>query len=155
GIDQKQLSLSAANAAYQRTKKNGREVLTSKSYKLKLSDAGTVARLFLELDKSKLEDARIASLNHSKMDSIRKSVRITAIKAAKDKADYLLAAIGSKAGKPLVVQETDNFSTSSPNNPGYMANSTMRYQEPGKNEEDIQLMAIRVRSSIFVKFLIQ
>jgi len=155
GIDQKHLSLSAANAIYHKTKKHGTDVLTSKNYKLKLSDAAMVAKLFLELDKIELNDARIASLNHSKIDSIRRTVRISAIKAAKDKADYLLSAIGSKAGKPLVVQEADNYQAEGLNNAGYLTNSTVRYRAPEKAEEDIQLMAIKVRSSIFVKFRIQ
>ena len=45
------------------------------------------------------------------MADYRKEVKIQAIKAAKEKANYLLNAIGNKAGKPLeIIEISDNDS---------------------------------------------
>lgn len=74
--------------------------VNKKEYTLKVKNAIELGRMFQELEKLEITDAFISKVNHSKIDSLRKEVRILAIKAAKDKADYLLTAIGEQTGKP-------------------------------------------------------
>lgn len=160
-VDLKDLSLSAANAEYVHVKKIGKDVLTKKNFKLKLTDALTVGKLFEQLDKIDLDNAYISMMNHSKMDSLKKEIRIKAMKAAKEKADYLLSAIGAKTGQPLMVQERD-YGVINP----LMLNSRVQ-SEYGENElykdggviikikENVQLKMLKVESAIFVKFAIK
>lgn len=160
GINLKNLSLSAANAEYVHVKKIGKDVLTKKNFKLKLTDALTVGRLFEQLDKLDIDNAYISTMSHSKIDSIKKEIRIKAIKAAKEKADYLVAAIGAYTGKPLIIQEREYI----PENP-FVANARLKayseddiYKDGTKiiiREEDVQLRMIKVQSTIFMKFLIE
>jgi uncharacterized protein YggE len=42
------------------------------------------------------------------MDKFRREIKVETIKAAKDKASYLLEAIGQKAGRALWVQEYES-----------------------------------------------
>ncbi|MFA6059710.1 MAG: SIMPL domain-containing protein [Taibaiella sp.] len=160
-VDLKNLSLSAANAEYVNVKKVGKDVLTKKNFKLKLTDALTVGKLFEQLDKIDLDNAYISMMNHSKMDSLKREIRIKAIKAAKEKADYLLAAIDAKRGQPLLVQEKD-YVVIDP----YTLNSRARtahvenelYKDDGviiKVKENVQLKMLKVESAIFVKFAIK
>ena len=44
-----------------------------------------------------------------KMDEYKKHIKINAIKAAREKADYLLLAIGEKPGKAISVSEPTGF----------------------------------------------
>lgn len=156
GIDLKNLSLSAASASYVSMKWKGKDVLSRKNYRLKLSDAVTVGRLFEQLDKLDINNAYISAMNHSKMDSLRKEINIKAIKVARDKADYLLAAIGSKADKPLIVQEREYINPATLyQSHEYAANSTFKEEALTKVEEDVPLKTIKVHSVIFVKFQIQ
>lgn len=160
-VDIKDLSLSSANAEYVNVKKVGKDVLTEKNYKLKLTDAFTVGKLFEQLDKIDLTNAYISMMNHSKMDSLKKEIRIKAIKAAKEKADYLLSAIGAKTGQPLMVQERDygaiNPLALNSRNRGEYAEKEL-YKEGGviiNVKENVQLKMLKIESAIFVKFAIK
>jgi uncharacterized protein YggE len=161
-VDIKSLSLSAANAEYVSVKRVGKDVLTKKNFRLKLTDALTVGKLFEQLDKIDLTNAYISMMDHSKMDSLKKEIRIKAIKAAKDKADYLLTAIGAKTGPPLIVQERDYGATINPLMLNSRAKAAYGERELYKDgsviinvKENVQLKMLKVESAIFVKFAIK
>ena len=161
GIDLKNLSLADADADFVRVRWTKKDVLTRKDYVLKLNSAAQVGEVFQELDKLEISDADIARVNHSKMDSLNKAVKIMAIKAAKDKADYLLTAIGEKTGKPLIINETGNYSVRTAagivNTRGSRSEALEYYVDGIKtksSEEEIQFQKIKVRSEIYVKFSI-
>lgn len=158
GISVSNLSLSDANADYVRVNWKSKDVLTKKSYVLKVGDAATVGKVFEQLDTLVIRDAYISKTSHSKIDEFKKEVRINAIKAAKNKADYLLEAIGEATGKALVVVDNPNGTVKtyedqqySPRR--YYANSnvqeTIKYE--GNNEE-IQFQKIKLSASVYVKF---
>lgn len=105
GIDRDRLTLSDAVADYVPKKFRKDDVVARKGYVLKVGDAETVRKAFLELDRLEIEEARIQRVSHSKEPEYRKEMRIKAITAAKEKADYLLAAIGERTGPALSVAE--------------------------------------------------
>lgn len=162
GIDLKNLSLSDANADYVKVKWGTKDVLTKKDFTLKVGDAVTLGKAFQQLDKLEITDAFISKVSHSKIDSLRKEVRIMAIKAAKAKADYLLMAIGEQTGKPMVVRELElenlplssniiNVSGSRASEQGYYIDGI----EMRENEDEIQFQMIKLQAAIYVKFLIK
>lgn len=161
GIDLASLSISDANADYVRIKYKTKDILTKKDYSLKVTNATTVGKVFKMLDEIEIYDADIYKVNHSKMDSLRREVKIKAIKAAKDKADYLLGAIGEKTGKPIVVTENQNYDNNYETNiRGSRSASNSVYidgiKSSDKNvEETIEFKRIKIRSSIYTKFLIK
>ncbi len=108
GVDLNNIFLSDANADYVRVNWRKQDVLTKKNFTLKVSDATSVGQVFLQLEKLDITDAYISKVNHTKLDSFKKEMKILAIKAAKNKADYLLTAIGEQTGKILIVQELEN-----------------------------------------------
>lgn len=114
----------------------------------------------MELEKLNLTEANISRVNHSKMDSIRKEVKILAIKAAKEKADYLLAAIGEQTGKPLVIKENEilpNLNLMRGNNtrPKDSFNNSDGYSFKSSDKEEIHFQKITIQTSIYVKFSIK
>ncbi len=166
GIELSNLYLSNTKANYEKYffRQN---VLTKKEYTLKVSNANTVGKVFLEFDKIDIDDAIVSKVSHSKIDSFRKEVKIMAIKAAKDKADYLLSAIGEKLGKALQINEIE-IKPSSNNNQesNILANMSggvykrkdalywlnpMDYNE--KNELEFQ--KIKIKSAIYLKYSIK
>mgnify|MGYP003338191953 CR=1 FL=1 len=162
GVDIKNLYLSDANADYVKVKWRTKEVLTKKDYTLKVSTATTVGQVFQQLDKLEITDAFIAKVSHSKLDSLKKEVKILAIKAAKNKADYLLAAIGEQTGKPLIVQELENgiTPTTGENYRGSRLSETAYYVDVVKmsgsdKEEELQFKKIKIEAFVFVKFAIK
>jgi uncharacterized protein len=160
GIDLTNLYLSDANADFVKIRWHKKDVLTKKDYTLKVTNATTVGQVFLELEKLEITDAFISRINHSKMDSLRKEVKILAIKAAKDKANYLLAAIGEQTGKPLVIKENEilPIRTLNENERGVVnANKEQFYKIEMKSldNNEIQFRKIKIQTSIYIKFSIK
>lgn len=159
GIDLTNLYLSDADADYVKIRWQTKDVLTKKEYELKVTNATTVGQVFQELEKIDITDASIAKVNHSKMDSLRKEVKIKAIKAAKNKADYLLAAIGEQTGKPLIIREIDFLPTQTYSNEisvrGNRMGETKYIIDDYLENNKIQFQKIKIQTSIFVKFSIK
>ncbi len=156
------LYLSDANADYVKVKFRTKDVLTKKDYTLKVSNATAVGQVFQQLEKLEINDANVSKVSHSKIDSLRKEIRIAAIKAAKTKADYLLNAIGEQTGKPLIVRENSNgnleFNYNRNSNTRVTSYQNVRFlddSEKSSADEEIQFQKIKIQSSIYVKFLIK
>ncbi|MGQ0827359.1 MAG: SIMPL domain-containing protein [Bacteroidota bacterium] len=159
GLNLENLYLSDANASYVKIKWRTKDVLTKKDFTLKVNNGTTVGQVFQQLDKLDIKDAEIDKVNHSKIDSLKKEVRIMAIKAAKAKANYLLAAIGEQTGKPLIVQEKENLSIENLHNlniRGARSSGASFYVDGQKIiGGEIQFQKIKIQSAIYVKFLIK
>ena len=154
------LSVADANADYVKVSWQKRDVLTKKEYQLKVSNATTVGKVFQELEKMKIQDAYIDHVSHSAIDSLRKQVRIEAIKAAKEKSDYLLNAIGQETGKALIISESENSSITRqdiariPNRALNAISGVTLYESLDKKPE-IEFQKIKLSYSIYTKFAIK
>lgn len=156
------LYLSDANADYVKVKFRTKDVLTKKDYTLKVSSATSVGQVFQQLEKLEINDANVSKVSHSKIDSLRREIRIAAIKAAKNKADYLLNAIGEQTGKPLIVRENSNgnleYNYNRASNTRVTSYQNARFlddSDKSSDDEEIQFQKIKIQSSIYVKFLIK
>lgn len=155
-IDLSNLYLSDVNADYVTVRWKKKDVLTKKEYTLKVKNAIELGRMFQELEKLEITDAFISKVNHSKIDSLRKEVRILAIKAAKEKADYLLTAIGEQTGKPLIITENPQTIFGSEIQVMASRNVVSSLKKVYDNKEtEIQFQKIKLTSSIYVKFSIK
>jgi len=162
GLGANALSLSSANADFVRVSWKTDDLLTQKRYTLKVKDAETAGKVFKELGTLEIKNARISHVNHTKMDSLLKEVKILAIKAAKNKADYLLDAIGEKRGNALII--TENMAGVAPEFANALSNISGVYRQnrreeadyyPGGDDETIQFQKIQLTSSVYVKFAIR
>ena len=154
------LSVADANADYVKVSWQKRDVLTKKEYLLKVGNATTVGKVFQELEKMKIQDGYIDHVSHSAIDSLRTQVRIEAIKAAKEKSNYLLNTVGQKTGNALVVSELEN-STITRTDIARMPNKSLNYIsgvelfESVDKEPEIEFQKIKLSYSIYTKFTIQ
>jgi uncharacterized protein YggE len=158
GLNPSDLFLSDASGTLYSIRRKSNDMLTKKNYTLKVSDAATVGKVFKKLDELEIDDASILRVDHSKIDSIRKEVRILAIKAAKHKADYLLAAIGEQTGKPWIVNEAEErpvfyWNENMVSNNSFVANNGI--MDTIEEGPELQFETMTVRSSIYVKFAIK
>lgn len=161
GIDLANLYLSDANADYVKVSWQKKDVITKKDYILKVSNATTVGKVFQELEKLEITDALISKVSHSKIDSLKKVVRIMAIKAAKEKADYLLTAIGEQTGKPLIITENpqliynSEYQNRMTRNVSSVASTVGGIYSSVDKDNEIEFQKIKLTSSIYVKFSIK
>ena len=160
GLDLTNLFLSDANSNYVRIRWQKNDVLTKKEYSLKVSNATEVSQVLNELEKIEINEAFISKVNHSKIDSLKKEVRIQAIRSAKEKADYLLKEIGEETGKPIVISENklNNYAggieMELKSLPGVVGSND--YQTKMKAEDTyLQFQKIKLVSNIYVKFSIK
>jgi uncharacterized protein YggE len=91
-------------------KKNKKEDLhASITYQVKLRNTAQVDQLVDKLDDNATQNFYISRTTHSKLEEIRKNLKIQAVKAAKEKADYLAEAINAKTGVPVTINEPGEY----------------------------------------------
>lgn len=134
-------------------KKDPQEFMARKQYRLKLSKLDKINEILGAVDAEGIESARIASYSSSKMEAYRKEVKIKALQAAKEKAEYMLSAIGNKIDGVIEIQEmnTDNYSDVRPVMANYMAKSA----DSAEAAADIDFKTIKIRAEVRAVFAIK
>ncbi|MDG1396925.1 MAG: SIMPL domain-containing protein [Polaribacter sp.] len=158
GIPENNLSISDVNAVLSKTGWWQEEVLSLANYTLKVNGASKLKKLFEYFKKMNIYQLNITKATHSNISEIRKNNRIKAIKLAKEKADYLLTAIGEQTGKPITVNEVNAKSEPSFVNANFINDyrglTSMSKLEKYK-KSIVQFEKIKITSSMYVKFLIK
>ena len=158
GVDvSKDLTVYDISSNYVRRKKV-RDVLGSKDYRLKLRDLNKISRLQDIADKLNISRLELLDSEHSEITRLRRETKMDALKAAKDKADYLLGAIGQKAGKAYYIREEPDEKPTSLNyglTANYTSNVTIQGAVGGSTDEPLSFSQIRLRYVIVAKFEIQ
>jgi uncharacterized protein YggE len=156
GFDLANLSLSDASAGFVPVKRKKQEVLTSKNYIIKVATTTEVAAVFDVLDSVEALNGDISRVAHSEIEKYRKEVKIMAVKAAKEKAAYLLEAIGESVGKPLMIQERESYDDVMPvanyrmKTVGVMAESEIAPEEL----PELSFQKIKLKYAVFARFAI-
>jgi uncharacterized protein YggE len=155
GIDLKYLSLKDEISGYSNPWRKAGSILKKKDFILKLSDAKLIGIVFQEMDKIEIEHVNIYQIRHSKQDSFKKEMRIQAIKAAKDKVDYLLQAIAESKDKLIEVSEVTNEDESMLNiNQGRNLNRFNNTLDAGGGFEkmETQFKKIKISAMVYLKY---
>ena len=160
GVDTaKDLSIYDISSTYFRQKKV-KDVLGTKDYRLKIRDLNKISRLQELADRLNVAKLDLTDSEHSDITRLRRETKTDAIKAAKEKADYLLAAIGERAGRAVYVkeevEETPRYVSA-----GVLSNmtsNTMSYSRSpssGDTDEPLSFSDITIRYVIVAKFEIE
>lgn len=115
GLDKENLTinnLSSYTAAAE--KKKNPDYLASKQYRLKVSDLNKWNAIIGGVDPKGVAYTSIESYDYSKIESLKKELKIKALLAAKEKATYLVTALGDKLGDAIDIQEINNESYGRP-----------------------------------------
>jgi uncharacterized protein len=90
---------------YQTEKKKNPDFLASKQYRLKVSDLNKFNLILESIDAKGIASTNIDSYDYSKMDVLKKELKVKALLAAKEKATYMVEALGDKLGNVLDIQD--------------------------------------------------
>ncbi len=152
-IDLSNLSLSDATSEITTYKSKETGFKVTKEYVLLVSNATQVSVVFKELYAINIKEASIQKVERSDIETLRRQVRVAAIQAAKDKADYLLAAIGEERGKPLEVREQSYI----PYFQNQLANTMLTQNEStaDDNPEPTNFQKFTVKFSYYIKYAIK
>ncbi|ELR71583.1 hypothetical protein C900_02498 [Fulvivirga imtechensis AK7] len=132
-------------------KKKSDEFLATKSFRLKLKDVKMINNLVEKLDPEGVNSMNIAEVSHSKIKELRNDLKLQALKAAKEKAKYLLDGIGEKLGSALEIQDID-YGDQYP----MYERATMSYAKGSAQDEsyqsDLEYKTIKLKSQIRAVF---
>ena len=151
-VDLKDLTIALnSDAESLKIYKSETEVVVKRSYLLKVSTTAAAGRVFQELDKIFIRNAFVSKIGHSKIDSLKKEVRVIAVRAAKKKADYLLSGLGEQTGKVLMIKDTpeeaeDPTQSSSSNNSDDLIQNS---------NNEVRLKKIQLTSNITARFSVK
>ena len=154
GFNAEDLSLADANADYVTVRWRKKDVLASKNYVLKIKTTDELSEVWQILDEIGADNASVRKVDHSQMETLKKEVKIAAVKNAKEKAGYLLAAVGEKVGKVLFLQERENFT------PVYTMRTKLASTEAedtgtGISKSEISFQKIKLNYKVFARFAIE
>lgn len=161
GIDpSKDLSIFDISSTYI-PRKRVRDVLGTKDYRLKVQEINKIAPLIELVDKLNISKLDLIGTEHSEITRLRRETKMDAMKAARDKAIYLLGAIGEQIGKPVFVKEIEEetpryISGGVLSNSNYASNTT-RFSSGSSSDSDSDLSfsQIKLRYVILAKFEIE
>ncbi|NRF38861.1 SIMPL domain-containing protein [Pedobacter foliorum] len=89
-------------------KKKNPDYLASKQYRLKVSDLNKWNDIIGAIDPKGIAYTNVDSYDYSKIEALKKELKIKALQAAKEKASYLVEALGDKLGSVIDIQEVNN-----------------------------------------------
>ncbi|HKG08130.1 MAG TPA: SIMPL domain-containing protein [Pedobacter sp.] len=89
-------------------KKKNPDFLESKQYRLKVADLNKWNEIIDAVDAKGIAYTNIDSYDYSKIESLKKELKIKALQAAKEKATYMVEALGEKLGGVIDIQEINN-----------------------------------------------
>lgn len=95
-------------------KKKNPDFLVSKQYRLKVTNLNKFNQIMESIDPKAIVYTNIESFDYSKIESLKKELKIKALQAAKDKATYLAGALNDHVSNALEIQEINNESFPQP-----------------------------------------
>jgi len=132
-------------------KKQPDEFLAIKSFIVKLTDLKQVNDLMANLDPEGINSSGVSSYSHTEIEKYNKALKIEALKNAKEKATYLLEAIGEQLGTALEIQEIDYGY----NQPMMSRNFEAKMADAGGYQSDVDFKTIKIKAEVRAVFEIQ
>jgi uncharacterized protein YggE len=125
-----------------------------KSFKIKLSSTTDFLSLVNDLNIKGVKSIRISNSSHKDLQNLRKEVKISAMRAAKEKALYLLESIDEKLGQVMSVEEVPEVSNYHwGRNLNMVSNVSVSHNPQSDDIEHVS--SIKLRFEIKVKFEIE
>jgi uncharacterized protein YggE len=147
------------NFYFIRRRKKDPDLLAGISYQIKFRNSKQMDDLVEKLDDEATQNFFIASVSHSKMTEFRKQLKIKAIQAAKEKANYLAESINEKAEEAITIKEPEEWQ---PQDNNMLANSTLREYSVSKMNvnsfdkiQEINFKKIKIRYEVNAVFALK
>ncbi|RWU05636.1 SIMPL domain-containing protein [Pedobacter chitinilyticus] len=106
GIAKENLTINNLSSwSYQTEKRKNPDFLASKQYRLKVADLNKFNLILEGVDAKGITNTYVESYDYSKIESLKKELKVKALLAAKEKAAYMVEALGDKLGNVLDIQD--------------------------------------------------
>lgn len=136
-------------------KKKNPEFLVSKQYRLKVTDLNKWNSIIGAVDPKGVAYTNIDSYDYSKIEVLKKELKIKALQAAKAKAMYLVESLGNKLGSVIDIQELNNESFPQPVYRNTMMMRTAESADMSASSPEIDFKKIKLSYTMNTVFEIQ
>jgi len=131
-----------------------KDVIKTKQYTLKVSDAVMVGKVFMMLEEQDFSNAAIDRVNHTEIEKIRLLVKRKAIDNAKEKATVMVEALKQTVGPAILINDTEYDASE---------NLAERRLQRGRLKKDsyksetgtLEFEKIEVNASVAVNFILK
>lgn len=130
-------------------KKKNADFLASKQYRLKLHDLNKINQILDGVDDKGIQSTGIDGYDYSGIEQLKNELKLKALKAAKDKATFLLVGIGDKLGNAIDIQEINNEPMQQPVFRAMMMKTSSAEADP---QPDIDFKKIKLNYQIQAVF---
>lgn len=157
GIPKENFSIGAINGYREWWgKKKPTTFLETKNYILKVSNLYKIDGIVSKVEEKGVAGINIDRYEFSKIEQLRRDIKIKALQAAKEKAKYLLEGIGEQLGEAIEITEIDNGYTPQPVYSNMMMRSAkMEMAADAMPESTIDVQKIKVRYEMKAVFKIK
>ena len=144
-----------------RRRKKDPELLSSITYQIKFTNTRLIDELVNRLDDEATNNFSIIKTSHSKITEYRKQLKISAVKAAKEKAMYLSESINEQLGQAISIVEPQEYINSDvlegryKSNVGLYEKSRVGYDAYGINDSGIDYRKIKIRYEVKVLYALK
>jgi uncharacterized protein YggE len=126
----------------------------SKTVKLKLTKETNFLKLVEDLNEKWVQSIQIANTTNKDIQKYRKEVKVEAVKAAKEKATFLLESIGERIGSVISIEELPEGNNYWNRNRNLLSNSNISSISEGEDAVK-NVASIKLRYEIKAKFEIK
>jgi len=134
-----------------------KEILKTKEYILKVSDAPTASKVIIELESIGISNISIHRVDHSNLDGLKNICRIKAIKNAQKKAISLTQPISQTVGSAIYIHDSeDNIDNLLQGQlSGIVVVGYGTRKKESLDSPNIQFEKIRISAKVEVKFILK
>jgi uncharacterized protein YggE len=133
-------------------RQRGKDFLKRKELHINIKDFKVVDKLMTYLNVRGIDYINIAELKNKDMTEFRKQVKINALKAAKEKAGYLVESVGQKIGKVLYIVEVADNPYPVFRSKNMYSNTAMMMEGSDDSSNYDEFKKIKIRYEIQAKF---
>ncbi|MCG7857520.1 SIMPL domain-containing protein [Flavihumibacter sediminis] len=159
GIDvEKNLTTSDMSSNFKFYLLRSKDVMKSKQYILRVSDAVTVSKVFIELENLGISNTSIERVDHSDLESIRNLLRSKAVENARTRAIALTEPLKQTVGPAIHIADNEVYSNSNELRGRLDEVFVVAYgvkKNAGAELPKIEFEKIKVASNINVKFMLK
>jgi uncharacterized protein YggE len=145
-----------------RRRKKDPELLSSIAYQVKFNNTRMIDELVNRLDDEATNNFSIIKTSHSKINEYRKQLKISAVKAAREKAMYLSESVSEQLGQAITIVEPEEYVNSDVQEGLYKTNTTL-YEKAklgaasyyGIAENGVDYRKIKIRYEVKVLYALK
>jgi hypothetical protein len=158
---EKDLSIKDMYSNYKTYLLKSKDVIKTKQYILKVTDAATASKVFMKLEDLDISNTSVAWVDHSDLNHIKNIMRIRAVEDAKNRAMALTIPLNQLVGPAILITDNDGQNVTNAlqgrvDGLGLVIRGVKSYSYFNDSElPKIDFEQIKVSSSLSVKFILK